>query len=147
MIEDLKTTHFDYLYRSTWQSIMKMYNEEACKKESSRTIGFVLVSIHYKEGTPSTLLGPKMGIEATSLSRTLKKMEELGLIYRKKNPNDGRGVIIKLTEKGREQREISKKIILNFNKTVANNLTKRQIEAFINVTETIQEVIDQKLIF
>ena len=79
------------------------------------SIGFVLISIDYKNGTPSTLLGPKMGIEANSLSRTLKKMEEQGLIYRDKNPEDGRSVLIKLTHKGKQEREIAKQIVLKFN--------------------------------
>ena len=42
--------------------------------------GFALLSIDPEKGTPSTSLGPKMGMEATSLSRTLKTMEEKGLI-------------------------------------------------------------------
>lgn len=138
---------FDYLYRSTWQCISKMYNEEAVKNNSLMTIGFVLINIHYKHGTPSTLLGPKMGIESTSLSRTLKKMEEQDLIYREPNPDDGRSVLIKLTDKGKEQREISKQIVLKFNKTIQGNLTAKQIEAFLEVTETIQDLVQQKLIF
>lgn len=146
-MEDKISVSFDYLFRSTWQSISKMYNEEAIKRNSSMTIGFVLICIHYKNGTPSTMLGPKMGIEATSLSRTLNKMEEQNLIYREKNPEDGRGVIIKLTDKGKQQREISKEIVLKFNQTVAENVTKKQMDAFLNVTETIQELIEQKLIF
>ena len=57
---------------------MKMYNEEAGKKQSTMATGFALISIDPEEGTPSTALGPKMGMEATSLSRTLKAMEEKG---------------------------------------------------------------------
>lgn len=143
----MEVTPFDYLYRSTWQTISKMYNEEALKRNNVMTIGFVLISIHYKNGTPSTLLGPKMGIEATSLSRTLNKMEDLNLIYREKNPEDGRGVLIKLTDKGKEQREISKQLVFKFNKTVETNLTPEQIDAFMVVTNTIQELINKKLIF
>lgn len=138
---------FDYLYRRTWQSINKMYSEEANKRNSLMTVGFVLVNIHYKNGTPSTLLGPKMGIESTSLSRTLNKMEDMELIYREPNPEDGRGVLIKLTEKGKEQREISKQLIFKFNKTVENNLTQKQIQGFIETTEVIQTLIENKKIF
>ncbi|MGY6647652.1 MarR family winged helix-turn-helix transcriptional regulator [Wenyingzhuangia sp. IMCC45574] len=147
MLEKNNIVSFDYLYRSTWQSISKMYNEEAVKKDSLMTIGFVLINIHYKKGTPSTLLGPSMGIESTSLSRTLKKMEAQDLIYREANPDDGRSVLIKLTSKGKEQREISKQIVLQFNKTIQENLTQKQIDAFLEVSETIQELIQQKLIF
>jgi hypothetical protein len=39
-----------------------------------------------------------------SLTRTLKSMEEKGLIIRKKNPDDGRGVLIYLTELGKEKK-------------------------------------------
>ena len=38
-----------------------------------------------------------MGMEATSLSRTLKTLEEKKLIERRANPNDGRSVLIYLT--------------------------------------------------
>lgn len=138
---------FDYLYRSTWQAINKMYSEQATKRNSLMTIGFVLVNIHYKNGTPSTLLGPKMGIESTSLSRTLNKMEDLNLIYREPNPDDGRSVLIKLTDKGKEQREVSKQLILKFNKTIEKNLTETQIQGFLETTEIIHQLIENKQIF
>lgn len=139
--------NFDYVFRSTWQSINKMYAEEAIKINSSMAVGFVLINIQYKKGTPSTMLGPKIGIEANSLSRTLKKMEELGLIYKEKNPSDGRGVLIKLTEKGKVQREVSKQVVIKFNKTIANHLSEQEIKAFLKVSGTIQELIEKKLIF
>ena len=88
----MKEKTIDYLLRSTWMGVTKMYNEEAGKKGSTMATGFALISIDPDEGTPSTSLGPKMGIEATSLSRTLKTMEEKGIIVIKSNPLDGRGV-------------------------------------------------------
>ena len=142
-----KNISIDYLFRTTWQCINKMYNEEADKHGSTMTVGFVLVNIDYNKGTPSTTLGPKMGIEPTSLSRTLKKMEADDLIYREKNPLDGRSVMIKLTKKGKEQRETSKQTILQFNAVVEQNLTEAQIESFRHVSETIKELINNKMIF
>ena len=72
----MKHETVDYLLRSAWTAIAKMYGEEAGKKGSTMATGFALLSIDPEEGTPSTSLGPKMGMEATSLSRTLKRMEE-----------------------------------------------------------------------
>jgi DNA-binding MarR family transcriptional regulator len=46
-------------------------------------------------------------VDGLSLTRTLKSMEEKGLIIRKKNPDDGRGVLY-LTELGKEKRDLSK---------------------------------------
>ena len=71
----MKELTIDHLLRSTWMAVAKMYNEEASKKNSSMAVGFALLSIDPLKGTPSTSLGPKMGMEATSLSRTIKSME------------------------------------------------------------------------
>ncbi len=45
-----------------------------------------------------------MGLEARSLTRLLKSMEEKGLIFREADKVDKRSVRIRLTEKGREKR-------------------------------------------
>src|SRR6476660_6873561 len=104
----MKDKTIDYALRATWQSVARMYNEEAAKYGATMATGFALLSIDKDKGIPSTALGPRMGMEATSLTRTLKSMEERGLIIRKKNPADGRGVLIFLTEEGKQKRELSK---------------------------------------
>jgi DNA-binding MarR family transcriptional regulator len=88
-----------------------------------------------------------MGMEATSLTRTLKSMEEKGLIIRKKNPADGRGVLIYLTELGKEKRELSKNTVLKFNETVKSNLSEEKLKNFIEVSEIINQLITDKKIF
>ena len=118
----MKEITVDYVLRATWQAVARMYNEEAKKFDSTMAVGFTLLSIDPKSGTPSTALGPKMGMEATSLSRILKSMEEKGLIERKPNPKDGRGVLIHLTEFGLENREYSKDRVLRFNDAVKENV-------------------------
>jgi len=109
--------------------------------------GFALLSIDPEEGTPSTSLGPKMGMEATSLSRTLKTMEEKGLINRRPNPEDGRGVIIHLTEFGREKRDYSKEKVLTFNETIRKNVSQEKLDSFYEVTELINNMISNKKIY
>src|SRR5210317_21935 len=103
----MKDKTIDYVLRTTWLAVNKMYNEQAARFDTTMATGFTLLSIDPEEGTPSTALGPKMGMEATSLSRILKTMEERGLIERKPNPADGRGVLIHLTDFGREKRAYS----------------------------------------
>jgi DNA-binding MarR family transcriptional regulator len=121
-----------------------MYNKEACKYDSTMSAGFALLSIESK-GTPSTSLGPKMGIENTSLSRLLNSLEEKKLIERKLNPNDGRGRLIYLTKLGLEKREISKKIVLEFNKSIKDQLDKSEIKTFFKVINCINIQSQNKL--
>ena len=143
----MKDKTIDYVLRATWQAVSRMYNEEATKYGATMATGFVLLSIDKDKGTPSTTLGPKMGMEATSLTRTLKSMEEKGLIIRKKNPFDGRGVLIYLTDLGKEKRELSKTTVLKFNETVKQHVSDEKLLHFMEVADTINELIQDKNIF
>ncbi|AUC80976.1 MarR family winged helix-turn-helix transcriptional regulator [Lacinutrix sp. Bg11-31] len=143
----MKDKTIDYLLRTTWLAVNKMYNEEAAKFDSTMATGFTLLSIDPENGTPSTSLGPIMGMEATSLSRILKKMDELGLIERKPNPEDGRGVLIHLTDFGREKREYSRDRVLTFNDTIKEHVSEEKLKHFQEVTETISELISNKKIY
>lgn len=143
----MKEKTIDHVMRATWQAISKMYNEEAGKYGSTMATGFTLLSIDQEEGTPSTALGPKMGMEATSLSRTLKGMEEKGLIYRRKNPKDGRSVLICLTEFGKEMRDVSRTTVLRFNDAIRANIAEEKLKHFYEVSEVILELISHKKIY
>lgn len=143
----MKDKTIDYVLRATWQAVSRMYNEEATKYGATMATGFALLSIDRENGTPSTALGPRMGMEATSLTRTLKSMEEKGLIIRKKNPVDGRGVLIHLTKLGKEKRELSKSTVLKFNETVRKHVTDEQLNNFMEVAEIINELIADKSIY
>jgi DNA-binding MarR family transcriptional regulator len=143
----MKDKTIDYILRATWQAVSRMYNEEAAKYDGSMATGFALLSIDKEEGTPSTALGPRMGMEATSLTRTLKSMEDRGLIIRKKNPYDGRGVLIFLTPLGKEKRDLSKKTVLKFNETIRQHVSEEKLNHFMEVAETINELIQEKNIF
>jgi len=143
----MKDKTVDYILRATWQAVARMYNEEAAKYGATMATGFALLSIDKEVGTPSTTLGPKMGMEATSLTRTLKSMEEKGLIIRKKNPEDGRGVLIYLTEFGKQKRELSKHTVLKFNEIIKQNVSAEKLGNFVEVSEIINELIHEKKIF
>lgn len=143
----MKDLTIDYALRATWQAVARMYNEEAKRFGSTMAVGFTLLSLDPKKGTPSTSLGPKMGMEATSLSRILKSMEEKGLIERKPNPDDGRGVLIYLTEFGKAKRDDSKEVVMNFNESVLNQVSSSKMECFFEVMETINRVVAEKKIF
>lgn len=132
----MKTKTFDYALRATWGAVSKMYNRTAAKFDSTMATGFALLNID-TEGTPSTALGPKMGMEGTSISRLLKSMESRGLIERKPDPSDGRGVLIYLTDFGREKREFSKQTVLHFNDAISNELSEEKINHFYEVIDCI----------
>ena len=142
-----ETLTIDYLLRSTWLAVQKMYNEQASEYDSTMVYAFTLLSIDPKTGTPSTSLGPKMGIEPTSLSRTLNNLEERKFIVRKPNPEDGRSVLIMLTDEGLHMRNVSKQFVLQFNNAINDNIEPEKMKIFFEVMTKINHLISDRKIF
>lgn len=143
MAQNEKQT-IDFFIRQTWHKISRMYNQQAAEHDMTISIGYILLIID-KEGTPSTQLGPRMGMEPTSLSRTLKTMEDDGLIRREMDGVDKRKVLIFLTDKGLEKRRVSKKVVLDFNEKLMDKIPKTKIRAYFEVMEKIDQIADEEL--
>jgi len=143
----MRTKTIDHFLRATWQAVSKMYNEEASRYGATMATGLALLSIDTEEGVPSTSLGPRMGMESTSLSRTLKTMENQGLIRREPNPEDGRGVLIRLTKEGLEKRLLSRDVVMQFNRVIEESVSSKELETFYKVIELILKKVQDKTIF
>jgi MarR family transcriptional regulator, organic hydroperoxide resistance regulator len=133
----------DYHIKSAWHAISRMYNQHAAVEDFTTAIGFVLININSKEGTPATKIAPLIGLETRSLTRMLKTMEEKGLIFKSPDPIDKRSVRIFLTEEGKRKKEISILTIKQFNEKVREKVSEAELKVFFGVFEKIQQVIDQ----
>jgi len=142
-----KVEAFDYHIRKVWLLISRMYNAEASKFKSTMSTGFVLLNIDKEIGTPSTQLGPKMGINKSSLARMLNKLEEEKLIVRKQDKEDKRISKVFLTPFGLESRSIAKQTVLKLNNVVAEKLGKKKHEVFLGLINEIETILDNEEIF
>ncbi len=100
----------DYNVKVCWHAISRMYNTEAAKNDITTSIGFVLLNIDQEAGTPATKIAPLLGLEARSLTRILKSMEEKKLIFKVSDPSDKRLVRIFLTKKGLEKKKFRERL-------------------------------------
>ena len=137
----------DFPIRWAWHRIARLYNTEASKHGVSMSLGYVLLNIDFEKGTPSTKLGPQMGMEPRSLTRTLKSMEEKGLVYRETDKKDKRMVRIFLTESGKEMRERSKTTVIQFNETIQSKISKEKLATFFDTMKEINSILETEEIF
>lgn len=135
---------FEFHIRNNWFKISRYYNQVAAQYGMSFSWGFILLNIE-KEGTPSTSLGPKMGMEPTSLSRTLKNMEENGLIHRQPDAIDKRKSLVFLTDQGIAKRKVAKEVVLGFNSRLYEMLPKSKIKAFFEVMDKLDDTLNDVL--
>ena len=130
----------DLMLKSVWLAVSKMYSEQASMHNSTAVQALTLLKIDPKEGTRSTNLGPKMAIEPTSLTRIIKLLEDNGYIYKEKTTSDKREVIIKLTDKGLKSRNLSKEVVVGFNKKVVEKIDPEKFAVFKEVMGDILKI-------
>lgn len=136
----------DFPIRKVWTRISRLYNSEANKYGGTMAIGQILLSID-PQGTPSTKLGPKMGMESRSLVRILQNMEDEGLIRRVPCKEDKRVVRIHLTAKGKQMRDVSRDTVIKFNKAIQSRFTKKQLDSFRTVMNELDRILEQEQLF
>lgn len=139
-----KDEYIDFYVRHSWHKISRMYNQKAKEHGLTMSIGFILLIVD-KEGTPSTQLGPRMGMEPTSLSRTLKTMESKGYIYRQVDKDDKRKVLIYLTSAGLDLRREVRKVVKEFNKNLIKKIPRKKLEIFFEVMKSVDDYVEGEL--
>jgi MarR family transcriptional regulator, organic hydroperoxide resistance regulator len=131
----------DYYIKTVWFAISRMYNTHAAKFDMSMPIGFVLLNID-KDGTPATKIAPSIGLEARSLTRILKKLEDDKWIIRRAGETDKRVVRIYLTALGIQKREIVKKAVVAFNSELTKFIELGELNSMINTLSKIHKIVE-----
>jgi MarR family transcriptional regulator, organic hydroperoxide resistance regulator len=137
----------DHNIKMAWHAIARMYNQQAVQYDATMSMGFVLLNINSDEGTPATKIAPLMGLEARSLTRLLKSMEEKGLIYREADKVDKRSVRIRLTKEGKIKKEKAREKVLRFNEMVRLQVSGEKLQNFFEVIQTITRLIEENNIY
>ena len=137
-----KITTIDAQIKSTWHNMFKMYNQVASRFGTTQATGLVLLSID-REGTPSTSIAPMLGLEATSMSRIIKNLEENKLIYKKKDKKDKRVVRLFLTPEGVEKRKVARQVVSGFNELINEEIPQTKLSVFFEVMEDVNKVIEK----
>lgn len=134
----------DYSLKIVWQTVANKYNQIASEYGITQALGYMLINIH-AEGTAVSQIATLSGVKSTSLSRMLKNMEELGLIYRQADPHDKRSVKIFLTPFGIQKRNIAKNVVRQFNEYLNAHITdKERLQLIKSLNKINQLTIDYK---
>ncbi|MGB1076582.1 MAG: MarR family winged helix-turn-helix transcriptional regulator [Flavobacteriales bacterium] len=132
----------DFQLRWGWQKLARFYSSEAESRGIPFSYVFVLLQID-RDGTPSTKLGPRMGMESTSLSRTLKGMENMGLIERRPSEVDRRSVRVFLTSDGVDARRQARDLVVDVNLQLRKILGDGRVDRLLTEMKRLNEVLDR----
>jgi DNA-binding MarR family transcriptional regulator len=84
-----------------------------------------------------------MGMESTSLSRSLRGMETLGLIERVPDASDGRVVRVFLTNEGVAARRQARDLVVTVNTRLRDLLGIESVARLLEEMKRLNEILDQ----
>ena len=131
----------DFHLRWGWTKLSRLYASEAERRGTPFSYVFILLHTD-REGTPSTQLGPKMGMEPTSLSRSLRNMESIGLIERLPDPIDGRVMRVFLTKQGVAARRQARDLVITVNSRLRELLGTESVTRLLEEMKRLNEILD-----
>ncbi len=136
----------DFHIRWAWYNISRMYNMQASKFGGSMAIAITILNIE-KDGTPSTKLAPKMGMEPRSLTRMIKTLQDNGVIEKRADKEDKRMVRLFLTKEGKKLRKQATNIVVQFNQKIREEIPDEELEQCFNTLNKVNQIIDKNNIF
>ena len=120
------TTHYNALIRSA-----------ASRFHFTASQAFHLISIPH-DGIPMSKLAHKLGLDASTLTRNIQKLENIGLIKRIHDSYDKRVQKAFLTEQGVEITEEIEKILLQMNSSIIEQI---DLDAQENMFELLEKLV------
>ncbi|MCW3489054.1 MarR family winged helix-turn-helix transcriptional regulator [Dethiobacter alkaliphilus] len=83
-------------------------------------------------------LGELMGVDRTTISGIVDRLERGGLVERGADPMDRRSCMLSLTEKGRSLQDELAPIAADINQSLAKNLSQDEVELLVEMLKKIR---------
>ena len=120
------TTHYNAIFRQ-YSSRLSLTAPQA----------FHLLSIPV-DGISMSGLANKLGLDTSTLTRNIQKLEKLALVRRKQDRNDKRILAVYLTDKGRERVEKVEESLLDLNFSMMKYIDLDHQE---NIPEMLEKMV------
>jgi DNA-binding MarR family transcriptional regulator len=104
----------------------------------------LLMQLLDRDGQTQSELLESVGLDHSTVSKSLRRMQEAGLLLREPAAHDRRVMVVHLTDKGRALRGPIAAMWRALEETSALNLSKQQAESFVHTAYTITESINSR---
>ena len=120
------TTHYNALIRSAASQLHLTVSQ-----------AFHLISIPH-DGIPMSKLAHKLGLDTSTLTRNIQKLEKMGLIKRNQDSYDKRIQKAVLTEKGEKKIELLEESLQDMNRALMEQI---DLDSQENITDILEKIV------
>ena len=97
----------------------------------------VLCRLYLEDGMTQSEIGDQLSVQGATVTNMLKRMEESGLVSRRRDPEDNRLVRVYLTPSGQEKERAITKQFLDLEKTVFAGITEEDRAVFRRIVRQL----------
>ncbi|MGE5582392.1 MAG: MarR family winged helix-turn-helix transcriptional regulator [Bacillota bacterium] len=130
---------FCLLIKNTWQKLSRYYNQRLSGYDLTVPKALLLLEISPGGGENPKSLAAKLDLESSSMTGLLDRLERKGLIERRRDPGDRRGVKIFLTPSGVAARETIKSLVEEIDRKVQEALSPEDIKTYRRINAIISK--------
>ncbi|MEV5343440.1 MarR family winged helix-turn-helix transcriptional regulator [Streptomyces sp. NPDC052676] len=106
----------------------------------------LLMQLLDRDGQTQSELLDSVGLDHSTVSKSLRRMQDAGLLVREPAEHDRRVMVVHLTDKGRAMREPLAAMWRALEETSARNLSAQQAESFVRIAYAIADAISSSAI-
>ncbi|MET9785799.1 MarR family winged helix-turn-helix transcriptional regulator [Streptomyces canus] len=104
----------------------------------------LLMQLLDRDGQTQSELLESVGLDHSTVSKSLRRMQDAGLLVREPAAHDRRVMVVHLTDKGRALREPIAAMWQALEETSARDLTAEQAESFVRIAYAIADAINSR---
>ncbi|WP_406224030.1 MarR family winged helix-turn-helix transcriptional regulator [Streptomyces canus] len=102
----------------------------------------LLMQLLDRDGQTQSELLESVGLDHSTVSKSLRRMQEAGLLVREPAAHDRRVLMVHLTDKGRSMREPLAAMWRALEETSARDLSAQQAESFVRTAHAMADAIN-----
>ncbi|MEJ3749031.1 MarR family winged helix-turn-helix transcriptional regulator [Actinomycetes bacterium KLBMP 9797] len=104
----------------------------------------LLMHLLDRDGQTQSELLDSVGLDHSTVSRSLRRMQDAGLVIREPAEHDRRVVVVRLTDKGHAMREPIAAMWQALEEITARNLSAQQAVSFVRTAYAIADTINSR---
>ncbi|GGX99222.1 MarR family winged helix-turn-helix transcriptional regulator [Streptomyces minutiscleroticus] len=104
----------------------------------------LLMQLFDRDGQTQSELLESVGLDHSTVSKSLRRMQDAGLVSKEPAEHDRRAVIVRLTDKGRAMKKPITAMWRTLEESSVQDLTAEEIEAFVTVAYKIEQAVKDR---
>jgi DNA-binding MarR family transcriptional regulator len=138
------SSYYCLIVKNTWQKISRYYNRRLAAYGLSVPKALLLLELSHSSGMNPGFLSKHLDLDSSSMTGLLSRMEKIGLIERRADPKDRRGVQVFLTDKGLELQKNIYSLVGELDKRIGQRIPRKESAAFRRVMTLISKELSNE---